>query len=160
MATGIQVKSADTSVIENRLRQAEPGDVVTYEQLSTVLGRDIRVHCRGNLRTARKTLVGEGVFFDVVVGIGLKRLDMEEACVASESYVRRARSAATRGMRHLQNVEFDKLSEAGKQKHLTASAQLGAIHLFGSSKAAKRIAGKIDGESHLAVGDTLRLFTD
>lgn len=160
MARGIQEKSADTLVIENRLRKAEVGEIVTYDDLSTLLGRDVRKFCYGNIQTARKTLMGEQVFFDVVAGEGLKRLTMEEACDVSAAYVNRAKSAANRGLRHLQNVEFKELSDDGKRKHLATSAQLGAVRLFSSSKSAKVIESKVNGSAEpIPLGETLKLFT-
>jgi hypothetical protein len=156
---GIRVKSADTLTIENRLRNTEPGDVVSYDDLSTLLGRDVRMYCRGNLGTARKTLVDESIFFDVLPNAGLKRLNTEEACEAASSYTRRARKTARRGIRHLQHVQFDELSDDGKRKHLTTSAQLGAMEMFGAGKAAKRIEKRVNGQrDQLPIGETLKLF--
>lgn len=156
---GIQIKSADTSIIENRLRNTKPGDIVTYAELSTLLGRDVVEFCRGNINSARNTLVKESIFFDCITNEGYKRLDNKEAVHASEAYTTRARRAARKGMVHLQNVPFDGLDDEAKKKHLTVSAQLGAIDLFSSSKATKKIEGAVTDASHkLAIGETLKLF--
>ena len=156
---GIQAKSADTSIIENRLRNTKPGDLVTYDELSTLLGRDVLEHCRGNVGSARRTLIKESIFFDCVSKEGYKRLDNNEAVNASEHYTTRAKRAARRGLNHLANVPFDGLSDEAKKKHLTTSAQLGAIDLFGSSKAAHKIETVIKDTSHqIAIGETLKLF--
>lgn len=154
---GIQAKSHDTLIVENRLRKTEEGDLVTYDDLSTLLGRDVRKFGKGCIVTARKTLIAESVFFDVIPREGLKRITQEEACNAADSYLVKTRNAASRGMKHLQNVAFDKLSEQGQKKHLTTSAQLGAVQMFSSAKAAKRIEAKTS-NSQLALGDTLKLF--
>lgn len=159
MKKGIQAKSADTSIIENRLRSTQPGDVVSYDELSKLLGRDVREHCRGNLNTARKTAMHEGIFFDVRTNEGLVRLDGEQATAASEHHIVRSRKAARRGLDHLAHVPFDTLSDESKQKHLTASAQLGAIHLFSTSKSAKKIELAVKSTtSPMAIGETLKLF--
>jgi hypothetical protein len=156
---GIAVKSADTSIIENRFRNTQPGDVVTYAELSTLLGRDVREFSMSNIATARRTLVSESIFFDCVTNEGYKRLTAEEAVNASDHYRTRAKKAARRGLVHLQNVPFDSLSEESKRKHLTASAQLGAIELFSSSKSSKKIETAIGNNNHkMALGETLKLF--
>ena len=156
---GRYIKSADTSVIENRLRKTEPGDVVTYSELSELLGRDAIVHCRSNIASARHTLVKESIFFDCVTNEGYRRLNSEEAVTASDHYRTRARKAARRGLLHLQNVPFDGLTDESKKKHNTMAAQLGAIELFSSTKSGKKIETAIKDTSHkMAIGETLKLF--
>lgn len=157
MSKGIREKSADTSILENRLRNTSPGDVIPYAELSTILGRDVREFCRGNLNTARKNLVGEKIHFDVISGEGLKRLDGVGAVDSAGSYIGKAKRAAGKGIKILQNVEFENLPPESRRSHLAKSAQLGAIKLFGSNLAAKKIEEKV-GESQLAIGETLKLF--
>lgn len=159
METGRYLKSADTSVIENRLRKTQPGDIVTYAELSVLLGRDAIEHCRSNIASARHTLVKESIFFDCVTNEGYRRLNAEEAVTASDHYRTRARKAARRGLLHLQNVPFDGLTDESKKKHNTMAAQLGAIELFSSTKANKKIEAAVTDASHkMAIGETLKLF--
>jgi hypothetical protein len=155
---GIQAKSQDTLIVENRLRKTEPGDVVTYDELSTLLGRDVRLHCRSNMMTARHTLVGESIFFDCVPNEGYRRLTTNEAAFASDNHRERIASTARRGLRHLRHVPFDDLTDEAKKKHLTMSAQFGAIQLFGSTKATKKIEAAVKSTSPMAIGETLKLF--
>lgn len=155
---GIQAKSADTLIIENRLRETKPGDIVTYDELSKLLGRDVRAFCQANVRTARHTLEAESIFFDCVRSEGLKRLTSNEAAFASDSHRERISSAARRGLRHLRYVPFDELEDEAKRKHLTMSAQFGAIQLFGSSKATKKIESAVKDTAPMAIGETLKLF--
>lgn len=158
--SGMFEKSADTLIIENRLRSAAVGDVVTYEDLSTLLGRDVRQFCRSSITSARHTLEGEAIFFDTIANEGLKRITESEAVTKTvPNYVARAKSAAGRGIRVLQNVQYDKLDDATKRKHLSTSAQLGAIKLFTSTKATKAIEGKVEQtKATLPIGETLKLF--
>ncbi len=158
MSKGIQAKSADTSIVENRLRNTQPGDIVTYDELTKLLGRDVRVFGIGNVATARKVLVTESVFFDTIPNEGYRRLDAEESCQASKHYVRRVKSAARKGMKHLQHVPFDQLSDDGKKTHLTTSAQLGAVTLFAGANAEKKIGSNVEQGKPLAIGATLKLF--
>ena len=156
---GIQAKSADTMIVENRLRSTEIGDIVTYDDLSKILGRDVREFCLGSIATARKALIGESIFFDTISKEGYKRLSQEEACGTAKHYVSRVKSAASRGMKHLQNVKFAELSDDAQKKHLTTSAQLGAISLFSSANSEKKIEKRITTSSGpIAIGETLALF--
>jgi hypothetical protein len=155
---GIQAKSQDTLIVENRLRKTEPGDVVTYQELSTLLGRDVRLHCRSNMMTARHTLVGESIFFDCVPNEGYRRLTTNEAAFASDIYRERVRSNVRRGRRHLGCIPFDELSDDAKKKHVTMNTQLGAIELFSSTKATKKIEAAVKSTSPMAIGETLKLF--
>ena len=159
MTKGIQEKSADTRVIENRLRNTAVGELVTYDELSKLLGRDVRAFCKSNVDCARRALVKESIFFDTMKNEGYKRLNNEEAVIASDHYRTRARRAARRGLTHLVNVPFDGLTDESKRKHLAMSAQLGAIELFGSTKSSKRIETAVaETKTTMAIGETLKLF--
>ena len=153
------LKSNDTAIIENRLRSTKPGDLVSYAELSTLLGRDVNEFCRGNVVSARRTLIKESIFFDCVTNEGYKRLTNEEAVTAADHYRTRAKHAARRGMTQLENVPFDGLSDESKKKHVTLAAQLGAVDLFSSSRATKRIESAVtDASNKMALGETLKLF--
>jgi hypothetical protein len=155
----IQTKSADTLILEARLRDTSPDDVVTYEEMSVILGRDVREYCKSSLITARKTMQSESIFFDVERGVGIVRLSSDGATKASTSYVRRAKSATRKGLKHLRHVPFAELSEEGKRMHMTTSTQLGLMDLFGSSKSAKKIETTVvKTGGPLPIGRTLELF--
>jgi len=159
MENGRFAKSADTAIIENRLRNTQVGELVTYDELSKLLGRNVIEFCRSNVNSARHTLVRESIFFDCVANQGYQRLNSEQAVNASEHYRTRAKKAARRGLVHLQHVPFDGLTDEGKKKHLTMSAQLGAVELFSTTKATKRIETAVKDVSHkMAIGETLKLF--
>lgn len=152
-------KSVDTSIIEKALRDSQEGDIVTYDDLSTKLGRDVREFCYSNLSSARRSLVEDSIFFDVVDGVGLKRLNNEESLSSPQSYIKRATNAARRAVKNLSRIKFDELSDDGKKKHLVTSAVAGAMSMFGSSKAGKKLEQKISSDpKQLPIGETLKLF--
>jgi hypothetical protein len=156
--SGLRAKSNDTLILESRLRETSPGDVVTYDELSTLLGRDVREFCRGCLDTARNTLQAESIFFDTIPNEGFKRLDHDEACQAAKDYTTRILRTSRRGLRHLSNVPYDKLQPETQREHLVLATQLGAVNLFASGKSAKKIEGAVSGSQPLAIGETLKLF--
>ena len=83
--SGLFQKSADTSIVENRLRNTVVGEVVTYDSLTTLLGRDSRTFCRSNINSARRSLELESIFFDAISGEGMRRLTEAEADRRSHS---------------------------------------------------------------------------
>mgnify|MGYP000865133817 CR=1 FL=1 len=159
MNTPVFSKSADTSIIENRLRNTQAGDTVSYDDLSRLIGRDVRAHCQSNLRSARKTLIAESIFFACVANTGFTRLTAEEAVVAADSYRQHIGRTARRGLKHLQHVALEDLTPETRKRHVAMAAQLGAVELFSSSKATKKLESKIDqSTSAVAIGETLKLF--
>jgi hypothetical protein len=159
VSKGRFAKSVDTSIIEKRLRDAKEGDVVSYDDLSTLLGRDVREHCRGNMSSARNALIEESIFFDVIDGVGYKRLTNEESLSSPRSHLKRATNAARRAVKNLSNIKFDELSESGKKTHLVTSAAAGAVAMFGGAKGLKKIENKINSDpKQLPIGETLKLF--
>ena len=156
---GIAEKSADTITIEHRLRKLSVDEIVTYDELSTLLGRDVRTHCSGNMQTARKELEKDALFFGTVRGKGIVRLSNDGAVESSKSHLVRARRATTRGLRKLACVPFEQLSDKAKKSHLVTSAQLGAMNLFAKSSSARKIEQKTNGsEQPVPIGETLKLF--
>jgi len=58
--TPIFRRSHDTDVLVNMLSKLDPGDVITYDELSKVIGRDVREGtARGALLSARRVLLKE-----------------------------------------------------------------------------------------------------
>lgn len=161
MTKTIPEKSTDTLTIEACLRELAIGEVVTYDQLSEKLGRDVRQHCTGNLQTARRTVLKEDkIITEVVRGEGIKRID-DATCVSTAPTVfKRMRGLANRQSDRLKAVEFNALDEESKRKHLVVSAQLGAIHLMSTSNSTKKIEAKVEGNSQatIPVGKVLELF--
>ena len=153
-------KSNDTKILESLLSEASVGDLVTYEQLSAAIGRDVRVFARGALRSARDILLrSKRMVFGVEINEGLRRLNDEQVVDSTERDRRHMKRTATRVIRKLSTVEFDKLSDIRKRQHVVASAQFGAIEMFATANARKKIESKVDNsKTRLAIGETLKMF--
>lgn len=153
----IPEKSDDTRRIEARLRDARIDEVVTYDELSRIIGRDVRNHCMNNIYSARRILMKENMHFGTVIGEGIKRLSPDDSVKSAQLCTKRAKNAARKGIKTLKHIEYSELSEEAKKVHLVESTKLVAMELFGSEKATKRIEGKIDKDT-LPLGETLKLF--
>ncbi|MAT51520.1 MAG: hypothetical protein CMK32_10095 [Porticoccaceae bacterium] len=156
----IHEKSSDTRIIESMLKAASVGQLITYDEISTAIGRDVRKHASSSLVTARRSLLLEcGIVFGVERGVGLKRLDDEEIVDTTESDRVRILRASKRTLDKLSVVKFDSLPEDYKRQHVVASAQMGAISLFSKKTSAKKIATKVQkSTSEISIGETLSLF--
>jgi hypothetical protein len=152
------VKGQDSALIEAELRKASVGDVVSYDKLTSIVGRDVRKQCKASLETARRTLGKEGVWFDVESGVGLKRLDSRGISGAVEGRIQRSRRAAKKSLKMTQAIVLNDLSETDKKKAIAQISQLQAIELFSSTTSQKKIVDKSSSAEPLSLGGTLKLF--
>lgn len=153
-------KSNDTKVLENVLKEVAVGSVVTYEDLSRAIGRDVREFAYQALQSARRALVRESrIVFGVETSIGLVRLNDSGIVKCTEQDRKLIQRRANRTIEKLHCAEFEKLTNEEKRQHVTASAQMGAISMFASKAASKKIASSVkDQSSVIPIGETLKLF--
>jgi len=153
------VPTVATTAIYNRLKRAEYGEIVALAELSQLAQTSID-GLRGYLDSARKKACDEdGVVFDSVRGVGLKRLTEEEK--AAKQQRRRAHIArqAKSGLKELRTVDYARLSSTAKVRHNVETAIL-ATHV--AVEAPKNV-GRIETASQnnldaLTVAETMRLF--
>lgn len=152
-------KSKDTQLLESALKEVKVGETITYDQLSKAIGRNVREHAYPALRTARQGLVKSGIVFGVEENVGLTRLN-DKGIVESTEQDRKAISRRTRKtLEKLSVAKFENLDEETKRKHIAVSAQMGALQMFATKTATKKIESKVGNDSKvLPVGETLKLF--
>jgi len=87
-------RSAETKWLIDRLSKMEIGEIVSYQELTKVAGKDVQ-KTRGPLLTARRALqVEQQMSFGCLPGIGIKRLDDEETVAETERSSRRTVTSA------------------------------------------------------------------
>lgn len=151
-------KSADTLIIENRLRNSQPGELVTYDDLTRLLGRDVRTSCYGNLRRALHNLERDHIVFLTVRAEGVKRANDTEAAESADSFRQAAHRANRRMVKRICAVkDFESLPKETKQRALTLQTIAGIVDLATSSKGVAKV-NKVIENSALPVGKTLDLF--
>jgi len=154
-------QSSDTKIIESVLAEASVGDVVTYEQLSKAIGRDVREFAVGSINSARKTLQAEKqIVFECETKVGYRRLSGGEIIQASERDRKKVQRAANKAVNKLTCVDYDKLTPEQQRSHNVASAQLGAIAMLSTKASTHRIEKQISNGKPLAIGETLKMFTE
>lgn len=158
--TAIFVKSNDTAIMENMIRESAEGSIITYDQLTAAIGRDVRKFSSGCLYSARRILERDGVHTACVAGEGIKRLTPAESVDKARSQVTRSRRAARRGRSTVETTDFARLTPEQKQSAVAIVAQSTAIEMFGAKKAEKRLTDAAsDSTGAIPLGKTLELFT-
>lgn len=153
--------SVDTRLLYERLRKLAPGDNVTYEELSSVIGRDVQNSARSNLASARRMCENEDrIVTAAVTNVGIKRLLSSEIPATAEAVRAHVGRMTRRGIRKLGAVDLSELTPEQKIKHSTETAHLGALAAFSSSKASRRIEEKVSTNKGdvLALAHTLDAF--
>lgn len=155
-------KTSDTVIIEAIFRDCKVGEQVTYEQMSTAIGRDVRKHARGAINSARKAVLSERkMVFDSIPNVGYIRLSDTNIIKSTELDRKSILKKTTKTLTELGSVDFDKLSGDDKRKHTVASAQIGAIAMLSHKTSTNKIESKVTADSKvLAIGDTLKMFTE
>lgn len=151
-------KSSDTKIIEKILESAEVGQLITYQQISNAIGRDVRKHSVNSLNTARRGLLkSKGILFGVKQNSGLIRLDDKQIVQTTEGDRARVNRVAKRSLEKLSVVNFDNLDDKSKKEHIAASTQFGVLAMFSQSSSTKRIESNVENKE-LSIGETLKLF--
>ena len=159
----IRETSVDTMLVHDLLEKKEVGDVVTYAELTKLIGRDIQNKARGCLNTAKRMLQREKRFvFGTIMTVGVKRLDDVQIVGTSESTLKKIRGESKRGARRLACVhDYDGLPNGEKIKHNAAVSMLGALSQATKPGSIKRIESKVaEANERLAIGSTLEAFKD
>lgn len=147
MKKSIPERSVDTQFLVDRLIACKPGEVVTYDQLSGIIGREVRPgnDAYPNLYSARRVALNEyGIAFEAVRGVGVVRLTDEAIVRSSPVVIQKAHRAAHRGSKVLACVEhFDGLTNEDKVRHNAALSVLGVIAHFTKSQSVRRIASAV-----------------
>lgn len=152
------LRSNDSLLIEHRLRETEIGEMVGYDSLSRIIGRDV-LECRHLIDTAKRTLIGESIYFECVPGEGYRRIDQSDACKQGSHFTRKVRRTSRRGLRHMRHIKYKELPPELQKQHDTTSLQLAVTALFSSGSAAKRLEGVNPSQQKVDVSQVTKLFS-
>jgi len=137
-------------------------ELISYGVLSVIAGADVTKEMRGCLMTARKIAEREtGRLFDCIPRQGIKLLTPQEQASVSDQSMTSLKRLTKRKLWRLERVEFDKLPEEAQTRHSLAASVLGTVALFMRPKSQQKLLGAVTARNgRLAIGDTLRLFSD
>lgn len=161
MAKVIQEASVDTKLLYARIRNAQPGDLITNDELSSIVNVPIATR-RNCLNTARDMAIREdGIVFDCVRGLGIKRLHEHEVAQLGPQFFSKVRRGAKRVARKLVSgvKDFEALSPEAKTAHNMTLSITGALLQGLRPSRVKEIERTVqNGSAVLPVAKTLELF--
>lgn len=152
--------SADTRLLAQRLRSVAEGETITYRTLGEAIGGAVD-GSTSSLHSARRILMRDHmVVFDVITGVGLKRLADRDIVATTGRMARDLRRAAERGVATLTCVkDFGALPRADQMRHTAVTATLCAIAQMTAEKALASIEAKVTPTMHeLPISQTLAMF--
>lgn len=151
-------RSIETQLVIDVLLKTEVNDVITYEELSDIINCDIRSN-RNCLISARRIVLNEnGIVFETVRKIGIKRVD-DRTIVDYGSDYGPVRRFAKRKAKLLSVVNFENLDTDYKIKHNLGMCCAGILSYMTKMKTIKHLSSKIkETDRLLAVNKTLEYF--
>lgn len=127
-------------LLQEFLRTVQTGAVISYVDLSKEAELDVRAHeHRHLLYSAREALLDEGIVFDVIPNVGLKRTDSAGALAVVEGQTRKIVSAARRGRRQMTAVDLDLLSPTERMRFGVAQVWIGIVQQFSKRATSNKI---------------------
>jgi hypothetical protein len=162
MKKSIAEISIDSHAIYQRLIKLAPGEMIGYNELSAIIGRDFKAFGRGNYDTAcRIALRDNKMVFVSVRNEGIKRLENEAIpCVIGTGSISKIRKMSQRSAKKIMASDYDTLSNNGKLAHSTNLSVLGAFMQMTKHKSISIIedAIQIDNFNKLTFARTLEQF--
>ena len=164
MNTKFQTKDTihvDAAIILARLKSTNPGEIVNYSDLSSLIGRNVQAEARYIMETARRHAKKDRIYFGVVTNVGLQRLDDSGKVKVGSGMLSKIRRTSRRAAQTLAAVEnFSTLPNELKVAHNTALSVYGIITQATSRKLQDKIAERVEGVEGgaLAMKKSLELF--
>lgn len=158
----IAALSIDAKMIYDRLAESKIGEIIGYDELSKIIGRDTTNGGRGPLTTARRKAMRENrMVFGTVRKQGIKRLADTEIVESAASDLRRIRKATRRVVERTTMVDFSKLPAKAQSEHNVYLSMFGAIAQMTLASSMKQIAKRV-AETHqaLPLAKTLEAFKE
>lgn len=139
--------SIESGILASRLRQAKPGEVVTYVEMSRNIGKSVQRH-RGSLDTARRIVMRDDrMIFECVKDVGLKCLDAAEAAESLATDVKGTRSKARKGGRKARAIKYEEVPQDARSILIARASYLALVDASGAPRSQKKLVETIDKQS-------------
>lgn len=141
----IGARHVDTELLVKRLAKAQMGDVITYAELSAIIGSNIQNEInRTRLASARDIMLAENkIAFDVVRNQGLVRMNDENLSEHHKPVAAKIRRAAKKGIKTMLCAKTEDLSPEKQRAFSAGLSVLGAVQLFTSTKNVLKLADSL-----------------
>jgi hypothetical protein len=160
MARSIPELSIDTKLLVDRLAKVQPGETITNEQLSEVIGRDVRNGAYSCLYSARAIVQRDHqVVFGTVRGVGLKRLGNTEIVNSGRGDLDRVRRTMRRAAKKMTAVDYDALPNSERIMHNAYLSTFSALAHATKGSSVKKVASQVEqSKEQLPLAATLEAF--
>jgi|GEM_PF-2060136 len=163
MPKTIMELNTDTEQLIKQLRQIEVGQIISYKELSEIIGRDVQRSASGSLYSARRILQrDEEIVFNTIRNIGLERLNDVGVVGTISSSTKRIHRESERGLKRGACVQhYDRLPNDKKVEYNANMSNLGMLRLVTKPSKMRALETSVKKEQgKLSVGRTLAVFMD
>jgi len=157
----IPERSYETSAIYQRIIQLSVDEVITYQEISVIISRDIQ-QARGYLNTAKRiALRDDGFVFGAVRNIGIRRLNDMAIVESANKSIRSIRRKASRKKDDLLCMRREELNDEEKLSLDTKLTHTSFLEHMTKPKAIRRLEMSVKEASHqLPLQKTLEIFRE
>lgn len=160
MKAAIFEMSPDTRFIRQHLREQPVGTLVTYGQLSTLIGKPVSGGTPALQSAVRSLLKTDQIVYAAIRGEGVKRLSDSEIIRASDADIDGLRRRAKKSAAKVSSVQdYSALSQSEKIAHSARLSIFAAVSTMASDAGIKKVE-KIatPGAKELALSATMEAF--
>lgn len=148
-----QKPSLDAQTLVNALLDMNPGDFVSYKDLTEFVGKDVQSGdgYRALFRARQILKREERKVFEPVPGEGIKCLEDHEIVGTGKKFIRGAYNRARKGSTHLACVDYESLpDERSKNEYNVSLSVMGTILEFSKASSQKKIEARV-AQSHKVI---------
>ena len=153
----------DSKQLVERMAATKPEEVLTYEEMSLLIGRNVQTAARGNLATARHICQKQyNIVFGVIPNIGIKHLNDVDTINTGQSSIDHIRRTARRAAHRIVSLKDpDSVPNEVKIRQFTYLSVAGAlVHMTQSKQVAKLESKVAEGQKELPLAKTLEAFKE
>jgi len=152
-------RSLETSLIVERLAKCEPGDVVSYEELSTLLGTRVS-GVTSQLQSAKRVVLAEhSLYFDIQRGAGLICAGNDGRIASAKDGIKHIHRAANRKLKILGTANVAAMTNEEKMQFNTVASHVGVLAGITTARAQNKLAAAVAvSEQCLPLVKTLEAF--
>jgi hypothetical protein len=133
--------SADSLFFRDRIRKMAVGDIVTDEELATLVGKPYKLVQSAFYSAKRAMQRDDKIVVSRILKTGWQRLEDADIVKASEKHSARIRGGARRGARELACADYAKLKPAEQLLATTKQTIFGLISSLASDDGLARVGG-------------------
>ena len=154
------IASLDAKRLCLLLEASYVGQLITYKEMSSAIGRDVQTEARAALNSARRIVQRElSYVFGTVPNEGLKRLNDVEIVQTGAQTVKSIRHASGRGIKRIAAADPSRLPVDSRIQMNTYLSVLGMLHVSLQEKRIKALEQRVaQAESRLPLNATLDSF--